>query len=82
MTVGSGPRAIGWACGGCAGHGEEGVGSALGFGAAQRGGVDVAVTQALGGFFPVGVEFSVDVPAEDLEEFGAADVVEECVQAP
>ncbi len=74
--------AFGWVGSGGAGHGEQCVGASLRFGAAQLGDVDVAVTETGDGFFPVGVEFSVDVPAEDFEELGAADVVEEGVEAP
>ncbi len=72
---------VGWAGGG-AGHVEEGVGAALGFGAAQFRDVDVAVTEAVDGVVPVLGEFLVGVPAEDLEEFGDADVVEAAVQGP
>ncbi len=54
----------------------------MGFGAAECGGVDVAVTETVGGFGPVAGEFAVDGPAEDFEELGSADVVESGVQTP
>jgi hypothetical protein len=73
---------VGWACGGGAGHVEECVGSPLGLGAAQFRHVDVAVTEAGDGVGPVAGELAVDVPAENLEELGSADVVESGVQTP
>ena len=38
--------------------------------------VDVALAEAAGGLGPVPSELAVDVPAEDLEELGATDLVE------
>jgi hypothetical protein len=54
----------------------------LRFGAAQRAHVDVALTEAERRVLPVPVELAVDEPTEDLEELGAADIVEDCVQVP
>src|SRR6056297_2468751 len=64
--------------GGGAGHGQQGIGAALGFGALQVAGDDVVVgAEAVAGFGPVGVPFGFGEPAEDLGEFGAVGVGEE-----
>ncbi len=48
----------------------------------ELGDVDVALAEAASRFLPIAVELAVDVPGEDLEEFGPADVVERGMQGP
>jgi hypothetical protein len=72
-----------WRARGCSSsHLEQGVGAALGFGAGEFGGVDVAVAEFGDGGLPVVVEFAVDVPGEDLQELRAANIVELRVEVP
>jgi hypothetical protein len=66
---------------GCRGasHLEEGIGAALRLGPDEVAGGDVADAESFDCVVPVVGEFAIDVPGEDLEELGAADVVEDGV---
>ncbi len=82
MTVGSGRFASGGQAAAARAISSMRVGAALGFGAGEFGRIHIALAEAIDRDSPVVVEFAVDVPGEDLQELGSADLIKRGVQRP